>query len=170
MVEKCRILYKGDLMASGFYFLVGVILCIFAIVLNQFAISAGFRYLSVGFFMFFVYCFGKGGAMYYVSLRRYRHYKNMGTLDAVSLNEEKKYTEYRIQKKNINRRRYIYTIIASTIIAFLGLFSQAKGILTGTAIPIALIAAIDFSIGLLTEFRLREYLRILSKYSDGQTG
>ena len=79
------------------------------------------------------------------------------------IKEEQNYTNYRIQKKNTNRRRYIWILIISCIISFTGIFLSQKSLLMGTAIPIALISGIELSIGLLTEFRLREYQRILKK-------
>lgn len=163
MIEKCRILYKGDMIAASFYLFVGVILLLFAVILYYYAISQGFRFLSIGFFMFFIYCIGKGAVLYYISSQRYTFYKKIDVVTPTQINEETKYTEYRIHKKNINRRRYIYTIVISCIIAFVGIFSHQKSILMGSSIPIALIAGIEFSIGLLTEFRLREFHRLLVK-------
>jgi len=163
MIEKCRILYKGDMIAASFYLFVGVILLLFAVILYYHTISQGFRFLSIGFFMFFIYCLGKGAVLYYISYQRYTFYKKIDTVTQIQINEETKYTKYRIHKKNVNRRRYIYTIVISCFIAFLGIFSHQKSILMGTSIPIALIAGIEFSIGLLTEFRLREYYRLLLK-------
>jgi len=163
MVEKCRILYKGDMIAASFYLFVGMILLIFATILYYFTVSQGFRFLSIGFFMFFIYCLGKGTVMYYISAQRFEFYRNMESVDLIKIEDELQYTRYRIEKKGINRRRYIYTMVISTMIAFAGIFSHQKAILMGTSIPIALIAAIEFCIGLLTEFRLREYYRLLLK-------
>lgn len=163
MIEKCRILYKGDMIAASFYLFVGIILLLFAAILYYFTISQGFRFLSIGFFMFFIYCLGKGAVLFYISSQRYSFYKNIDTVDPKQIVEETQYTKYRIDKKNTNRRRYIYTIVISSMIAFLGIFSQQKAILMGTSIPVALIAGIELSIGLLTEFRLREYYRLLLK-------
>jgi hypothetical protein len=151
------------MIAASFYLFVGIILLLFAAILYYFTISQGFRFLSIGFFMFFIYCLGKGAVMFYISSQRYSFYKNIETLDPKQIAEETQYTKYRIAKKNTNRRRYIYTIVISCMVAFAGIFSQQKAILMGTSIPIALIAGIEFSIGLLTEFRLREFYRLLLK-------
>jgi hypothetical protein len=165
MLEKCRILYKGDILAASFYVFTGMILLLFAVILQYFTISMGYKYLSYGFFMFFIYCVGKGAVLFYSSRQRYEFYKNIAELDQQLTHEEIQYTSYRIEKKNKNRRRYVYLVTISAIVAFIGIFTKQKGLIMGSAIPIALISAIELAIGLLTEFRLREYLRQLNKSS-----
>ena len=81
------------------------------------------------------------------------------------LKDEAAYTEYRISKKNKNRRVYIYTLVVACFLSFAGIFVDQKSLIMGTFIPIALISGIELCIGLLTEFRLREYYRILIKNS-----
>lgn len=170
LIEKCRILYKGDMIASWFYMLTGLIFLVFAGTLHYFTKLGDFRYLVIGFIMFSAYAMGKGIFMYFVSYRRYKFYHDMDHLSSREKGEEISYTEYRIEKKNRNRRRYIYIIVISTILAFAGIFTRQKAILTGTAIPVALISAIEFGIGLLTEFRLREYFRLLNKKESSNQG
>ena len=163
MLEKCRILYKGDIIAASFYVFTGMILLLFAVILQYFTISMGYKYLSYGFFMFFIYCVGKGAVLFYSSRQRYEFYKNIAELDQQLTHEEIQYTTYRIDKKNKNRRRYVYLVTISAVVAFIGIFTKQKGLVMGSAIPIALISAIELTIGLLTEFRLRAYLRQLNK-------
>ncbi len=163
MIDKCRVLYKGDMIAGIVYIIVGLFLLMFAFILHIFTISPGYLYLSYGFFMFFLYCTGKGIVMYIMYSQKYNHYKNTDSLSPLMIKEEQNYTNYRIQKKNTNRRRYIWILIISCIISFTGIFLSQKSLLMGTAIPIALISGIELCIGLLTEFRLREYQRILKK-------
>ena len=163
MLEKCRILYKGDMIAGSFYVFVGIILLLFAITLHYFTESIGYQYLTIGFFMFLLYCVGKGTFIYFISRKKHLYYWSLSTVSPSTLKSETEYTEYRITKKNINRRRYLYTTVIFTVLAFLGIFSPQKGIIMGTAIPIALISGIEMAIGLLTEFRLREFHRILLK-------
>jgi multisubunit Na+/H+ antiporter MnhG subunit len=163
MLEKCRILYKGDMIAASFYLFVGMILLLFACILYFFTLSLGYKFLSYGFFMFFLYSVGKGAVMYYIYSEKYKFYLKKTAMDRKAQATEIQYTEYRIAKKNTNRRRYIWTLIISSVIAFLGIFSPSKAILMGTAIPIALISGIELAVGMLTEFRLREFLRILNK-------
>lgn len=163
MLKKCRLLYKGDMVAALIYIFVGILLFIFAASIYYFAQTPGYKYLSYGFFMFFIYCVGKGSVMYYMYSRKYYYYKNLSTLTPKHVSNEKRYTEYRINKKNINRRRYVYMMLASCLIAVAGIFLPQKSILMGSTIPIALITGIELCIGLLTEFRLREYDRILNK-------
>jgi hypothetical protein len=163
MIEKCRILYKGDVLAASFYLLMAVLLGLLSVLLHYFNLGLGFLYLSFGFGAFSLYCLGKGILTTYVSKKRLSYYKEAETLNTTDKNEEISYTEFRIHKKNVNRRLYIYTMIIGSVVAFIGLFTTEKGMIVGTAIPIVLLAGIEFSVGLLTEFRLREYLRILKK-------
>lgn len=163
MLEKCRILYKGDMIAGSFYVFVGLILLLFAATLHYFTESIGYQYLAIGFFMFFLYCVGKGTFIYYISRQKHVYYWTIENISQPTLADELAYTEYRIAKKNINRRRYLYTTLICSVLAFLGIFSSQKGLIMGTAIPIALISGIEVGIGLLTEFRLREFHRILLK-------
>ena len=162
MIEKCRIMYKGDVIASMFYIFIGFIFFVCSLGLYYFTISAGFQYLSIGLFMFFIYSTGKGISLYLISKKSLAFYSERQFIDSNLMNEEIKHTEFRLQKKQTNRRVYIYVTVISCLIAFLGIFSPFKSIMMGTAIPVALISAIEFSIGLLTEFRLREYHRVLN--------
>lgn len=162
-IDKCRILYKGDMIAAMFYIMTGMILFVFSAGLYYFNISPGFQYLSIGFFLFFIYCTGKGLLMYYVSRKRWLFYEGLHHLDLTTIKQEIEYTHFRIEKKQTNRRVYVYALVFFCTSAFAGIFSVYKPIIMGTSIPIALISGIELSIGMLTEFRLREYYRILLK-------
>jgi hypothetical protein len=164
MIEKCLILYKGDKLAGSFYLLVGVILMFFSIGLYLFTISVGYFYLSVGLAIFSFYCIGKGSFIMYTSHVKMQYFKKQSDLDISATDTEIAFTEFRIYKKNRNRTRYTRVVILSSVIAFAGLFTSEKGLISGTAIPIAFISGLEIGIGLLTEFRLREYLRILNKH------
>lgn len=163
ILEKSRILYKGDMMAASFYIFVGVILLTFSIIIHYFTESPGFKFLSIGFLLLFVYCLGKGIFALFISKRRYDFYLNKNDLTKIELEDEIEYTDYRITKKNVNRRRYVYMVVICSVLAFMGIFSSYKSIIMGTSIPIALISGIELGVGLLTEFRLKEFLRILKK-------
>ena len=163
LIDKSKILYKGDMLAALFYIFIGVIFLIFAVGLYYFTESVGFRYLSIGFFMFFMYSTGKGLFIYTVAKKRFDFYKNQEELNTTQLREEIKYSDLRIQKKHVSRRIYIYSVVIFSFLAFISVFTPFKSIVIGTSIPIALVSAIEFSIGLMTEFRLREYHRILEK-------
>ncbi len=163
MIEKTLILYKGDIILGSIYLGIGSILFCIAVGLHYFTHSLGFTYLSIGFFMFFLYCLGKGIYVYYVANNKLSFFKKFDQLGKDNIQEEITYTEFRITKKNKNRRAYIWMIILGSILAFAGIFSNQKGLIMGTAIPIALISGIEFGMGLLVEFRLREYIRILKK-------
>lgn len=117
-------------------------------------ISLGYYYLSIGMFIFFIYTLGKGIVMLYFYYSRYQFYKGAEILNTSILQEEKDYVVHRANKKVKNRRRYLYLIGIFSIIAFAGIFSIEKGLIVATCIPIVLISAIEFSIGLMTTFRL----------------
>jgi len=170
MIDKSRILYKGDILAAYFYIFIGLFLLIAAIGLQQFTTTPGFYYLSLGFILFFVYCCGKGIFMIYLYGNKHKFFKNTSTYTKAIISDEMSFTHYRIEKKNINRRRYIYIVIVGSFVSFIGMFMPQKSVIMGTAIPITLIAAIEFSIGLLTEFRLREYQRVLERADDPHQG
>lgn len=123
----------------------------------------GFHIMSIGTFLLAVYATAKGTYIVWTSFQKYKFFMNLDAINRQHLSSEISQTEYRIQKKKINRRRYIYITAVASIFAFLGIFSTSKAMIMGTAIPIALISGIEFSIGLLTEFRLAEYLRQLQK-------
>ena len=154
------------MLAAYFYIFVGIILLISALGLLYFTNTPGFYYLSLGFILFFLYCLGKGLFMVYLYGHKYRFFKYQSHITSSILDQEKTFTEYRIHKKNTNRRRYIYTIVLGTLAAFTGIFLPQKSLIMGTSIPIALIAGIEFSVGLLTEFRLREYLRVIVRTEE----
>lgn len=164
MIDKCLILYKGDKLAGSFYVLVGVVLIFFSIGLYLFTTSVGYLYLSIGLAVFSLYCIGKGSYIMYTSHLKMEYFQKLSDLDNSAINAEIAFTEFRIYKKNRNRTRYTRVVILSSVIAFAGLFTSEKGLISGTAIPIAFISGLEIGIGLLTEFRLREYLRILNKH------
>lgn len=166
MIDKSRILYKGDILAAYFYIFVGFLLLFSALGLLLLTTTPGFYYLSLGFILFFIYCLGKGLFMIYLYGNKYKFFKHTPVVSPSMISEEKIFTQFRIEKKNINRRRYVYIIVFGAIAAFLGIFLPQKSIIMGTSIPIALIAGIEFSIGLLTEFRLREYHRVLERTEE----
>ena len=123
-------------------------------------------YLAIGLGMLTIYMVGKGAIMIYLYFSRYKYYKNHIDLSSIEIKEERRYTRWRVLKKKKNRRRYIYTILIGCIIAFLGIFHVQKGLIVATCIPIVLMSAIEFSVGLLTEFRLTEYLKHLHRLSQ----
>ena len=53
-LNKCRILYKGDVLASFFYILVAALFLSFSTWSYYWGTTPGFTYLSIGFFMFFL--------------------------------------------------------------------------------------------------------------------
>jgi len=163
---KTKIIYEGDVYAGSFYLFVGFTSLFAALGIYFFTERLGLYYLAIGLGMLTLYMVGKGSIMIYLYFSRYKYYKNHIDLTSAEIKEERRYTRWRVLKKKKNRRRYIYTILIGCIIAFMGIFHQQKGLIVATCIPIVLMSAIEFSVGLLTEFRLTEYLKHLHKFSQ----
>jgi len=162
-VSKTKIIYKGDVMAGSFYLLVGVISAFGALLLHFFSTRLGLYYLTIGLIALSIYLIGKGGVMIYLYYSRYKYFKEHTSLSSGEIKEERRYTRWRVLKKKKSRRIYIYVIAIGCFIAFGGLFHQEKGLIVSTCIPIILMSAVEFTVGLLTEFRLTEYLKHLHK-------
>jgi len=163
--EKTKIIYKGDTMAGSFYLFIGVLAAVSALLLYYFSTRLGLYYLSIGLAMLSMYMIGKGSVMIYLYYSRYKYFKEYITLNGQEVKEERRYTRWRVLKKKKNRRKYIYAIVFGCMVAFGGMFHQEKGLIVATCIPIVLMSAVEFCIGLLTEFRLTEYLKHLHKLS-----
>ena len=163
---KTKIIYEGDVYAGSFYLFIGVCSLLTALSVYYFTSKLGLFYLAIGLSLFTIYMVGKGTVMIYMYFSRYKYYKDHDHLSKKEIKDERRYTRWRVLKKKKNRRRYIYTIIIGCIIAFMGLFHQEKGLIIATCIPIVLMAAIEFTVGLLTEFRLSEYLKHLHVLSQ----
>lgn len=150
-------------MAGSFYILVGVLSILGALLLWFFSTRLGLYYLTIGLTMLSIYLIGKGGVMIYLYYSRYNFFKKHTTLSLDEIKEERRYTRWRVLKKKKSRRIYIYVMAFGCFIAFGGLFHQEKGLIVATCIPIIVMSAIEFTVGLLTEFRLTEYLKHLHK-------
>lgn len=163
LLEKIKALYKGDIIAGSFYIGIGVGALIAGLLLYFLAPTLGYYYLSIGLLILAAYMIGKGLVMMYLYYSRFKFYQGVKGLSRDILKDEKSYTEYRSNKKNRNRRRYLWIIAIGMMVAFYGIFDQEKGLIIATCIPIVLIAGIEFGVGLLTEFRLFELLRQIEK-------
>ena len=150
-------------MAGSFYILVGVLSILGALLLYFFSTRLGLYYLTIGLTMLSVYLIGKGSVMIYLYYSRYKFFKEYISLNYDEIKEERRYTRWRVLKKKKSRRVYIYATAFGCFIAFGGLFHQEKGLIVATCIPIIVMSAIEFIVGLLTEFRLTEYLKHLHK-------
>jgi hypothetical protein len=163
MIDKAKIIYKGDMITGIIFMVVGFVAGLISLLLFLFASKVGFYFLAIGMSIFSLYGFVKGILLYVVGKSRYKHYLKFDELSLIQTQNEIKYTQYRLDKKVKNRRRYAWTFVIASLIGFAGIFTQEKGLIIGTVIPIALFAASEFSMGLLVEFRLWEYQRRLSK-------
>ena len=161
--ETPRIIYKGDVLSAWFYIGTGLFMFFVSGILHYFNISLGYLYLSYGLFIFSIYSLGKGLSMWYVYSRRFRLFARIELLDAGKKQAEIQYTNERILRKQSGRRMHTYILILGSILAVCGVLSSEKGLILGTLIPVVLLSGIEFSVGLLTEFRLQEYLRLLQK-------
>lgn len=164
--KKTKIIYEGDVYAGGFYFFVGVFALLASVSVYYFTERLGLYYLSIGLGIFTLYMVGKGTVMIYMYYSRYKYYVDHIDLNNAEVKDERRYTRWRVLKKKRNRRLYIYTIAIGCIVAFFGFFHQEKGLIVATCIPIVLMSGIEFTVGLLTEFRLTEYLKHLHKLSQ----
>lgn len=162
-IQKVRILYKGDILAAFFYSGLAVFLFIVATLIYYFVENPHYRYLVVGLIGFGLFCLGKFLYMNLIYRRQLNLYLSTNTLTEEMIQKELSFTAYRLAKKHKNRRRYTYAVVFFSVMAFLSLFSSNRGLFIGSFIPAALIAGIELGVGLLTEFRLREYHRILNK-------
>lgn len=163
MVDKCKIIYKGDIWAGGFYLLHSIIFASFSIGLYFFTERLGWYILSLGLAVISFYCLFKGWGLVLISNERYKFYKKQESLSKELIKDELDYTDYRLGKKKINRRRYLLTTIIASFIAFIGVFLPQKAYIIGTMVPIAIMASFEFGVGLLTEFRLWAFHRFLYK-------
>ena len=164
--KKTKIIYEGDVYAGSFYLFIGFCSLLAAISLYYFSGRIGFFYLSIGLSILTIYMVGKGIVMMYLYFSRYKYYKNHDDLSKDEIRDERRYTRWRILKKKKNRRKYIYTILFGCLIAFMGIFHRHTGLIGATCIPIVLMAMIEFGVGILTEFRLTQYLKHLHNLSE----
>ena len=170
MIDKSTILYKGDLWAGAFYLLNSVVMAIIFILLYYFTERIGFFYLSIGMAVLSFFSLGKGFFMIIVYRSRFLFFNKLQNLTKDIIHDEERYTKYRLQKKQINRRRYLRSAIVGSIIAFFSIFSGFKHVLIGTLVPIILMSGLEFAIGLLTEFRLKAYLMIIERAREDLDG
>jgi len=162
-IQKCRAIYKGDVIAGSFYLLTATVMIGASAIGFNIGHTFGHLYLSIGLLFFGVLALGKSIFVMYIYNIRLNYYQRIAHLTEDLIKEEVKYTNFRLQKKGRNRRRYIYTVIIGFGVILLSFFTPVRGLILGSSIPVVLFAAIEFSIGILTEFRLWEYTRGLSK-------
>jgi hypothetical protein len=163
MLDKILIIYKGDKLMAAYYLGFATFLIFSAIFLYIFTIKIGWLRLSIGLFIFGLLCLGKGIMIWIVSKDRYNFYKSKKELSLPIVKEEHDYNFYRLQKKALNRRRYIYTLIVCFFLLIGGFLIGEKVLAIGLLVPIMLYSSTEFCVILLTEFRLWEYQRLIEK-------
>jgi hypothetical protein len=163
MIDKVKIIYKGDKLMALYYMGLGVFLIFAAVCLFLFTSRIGWFSLAIGLSLFGMLCACKGFIIYNVAKQRYAHYDKIETLSLRELKEEIDYNQYRLNKKAQNRPRYIYGLVVCFILLLIGMAIQQKGYTIGILVPIMFYTGTEIAVTLLTEFRLWEYQRQLEK-------
>ncbi|MBK8700151.1 MAG: hypothetical protein IPN29_11725 [Saprospiraceae bacterium] len=163
ILDKTRIVYQGDIMTSYFYAGLGGILLICSGMLYAFTLRIGWFYLAMGLGL--LGCFALGKAWYVRSKgsARLQYFNTLTRLEGDPLQKEVTYNSHRLEKKASNRRKYLYSLLIGCLMLVLGVVFHEKGLAIGSLVPVILFAGIEFTMGLLSEFRLWEYQRQLEK-------
>lgn len=148
---------------SHYYFGFATSLLLSSAFLYFFTMRIGWLYLSDGLGILGLFCMGKGIMLYRIAKERFRYYNQKSDLSLAEIKTEMDYNKYRLDKKAVNRRRYLYTVVISILLLIIGWAINQKGFAIGTFVPIILYASTEFCVGLLTEFRLWEYHRQMEK-------
>lgn len=147
-------------MSGSLYILMGVLAIAVGIYLILHPYSLGYYYLGVGMLLLSLYMIGKGSVMLYYYYSRYGYYKMLDEASVSIIRQEQEYLTFRIKKKKQNRRRYMYIVLVAFLASGYAFYSLEKGLILATCIPIALISIWELVIGLMTEFRLYQMLKI----------
>lgn len=161
--DKLLLLYKGDSMSGSLYLFIGIAASMVGWYLYKQVFSLGLYYLSIGFLIFALYMVGKGSVMLYMYYTRYLYYRRLDQLSMAQLQEEWDYVEYRKQKKNRNRRWYLYVLVIAVCTSIYALFHIERGLILSICIPIAMMTIVELFIGVMTQFRLHEMTQLLYK-------
>jgi hypothetical protein len=163
MLDKALIIYKGDQYTSYIYLGLSLFFGIGAAFLFGFTVKIGWFFLAIGLSMLAVFSVGKAVYVYFKAKDRIQYFQNLSTLEGSNLANEVLYNQQRLLKKGLNRRRYLYTLVGGFFLLIGGIIFGEKGWAIGSFVPVLLYAGIEFSAGLLSEFRLWEYQRQLEK-------
>lgn len=163
MLDKALIIYKGDQYTSYIYLGLGIFFGISAAGLFVFTLKIGWYFLAIGLSLLAAFSIGKAIYVFYKAKYRIEYFKGVSLLEGAELEVEIQYNQQRLHKKGLNRRRYLYTLVGGFILLFGGIIFGEKGWAIGSFVPVLLYAGIEFSMGLLSEFRLWEYQRQLEK-------
>ena len=166
MIDKTIIIYKGDQLTAYFYLGLSVFLGTAAGFLFGFTQKIGWFYLAIGLSLFSAFSIGKAIYVYYKAQQKLNYFKSFSTLEQNELTSEIQTNRLRLDKKAMNRRRYLYTLLSSVFLLTGGIIFGEKGLAIGSFVPVILYAGIEFCISLLSEFRLWEYQRQLEKQQN----
>ncbi|MBL0081300.1 MAG: hypothetical protein IPP37_02125 [Saprospiraceae bacterium] len=163
MLDKALIIYRGDQYTSYIYLGLSLFFGVSAAMLFVFTLKIGWFFLAIGLSMLAVFSVGKAVYVYFKAKDRILFFQKLTTLEGDNLETEIQYNQQRLHKKGLNRRRYLYTLLGGFFLLIGGIIFGEKGWAIGSFVPVLLYAGIEFSAGLLSEFRLWEYQRKLEK-------
>ncbi|HRG19517.1 MAG TPA: hypothetical protein PLQ57_00745 [Saprospiraceae bacterium] len=166
MLDKALIIYKGDQYTSYIYLGLSLFFGISAALLFVFTLKIGWFFLAIGLTMLAVFSAGKAIYVYFKAKDRILYFQKQTSLEGSILDSEIQYNQQRLLKKGLNRRRYLYTLLGGFFLLVGGIVFGEKGWAIGSFVPVLLYAGIEFSAGLLSEFRLWEYQRQLEKHQN----
>ena len=166
MLDKALIIYKGDQYTSYIYLGLSLFFGISAALLFVFTLKIGWFFLAIGLSILAVFSAGKAIYVYFKAKDRILYFQKQTSLEGSILDSEIQYNQQRLLKKGLNRRRYLYTLLGGFFLLVCGIVFGEKGWAIGSFVPVLLYAGIEFSAGLLSEFRLWEYQRQLEKHQN----
>lgn len=166
MLDKALIIYKGDQYTSYIYLGLSLFFGISAALLFVFTLKIGWFFLAIGLSILAVFSAGKAIYVYFKAKDCILYFQKLTSLEGSILDNEIQYNQQRLLKKGLNRRRYLYTLLGGFFLLVGGIVFGEKGWAIGSFVPVLLYAGIEFSAGLLSEFRLWEYQRQLEKHQN----
>lgn len=166
MLDKALIIYKGDQYTSYIYLGLSLFFGLSAALLFVFTLKIGWFFLAIGLSILAVFSAGKAIYVFFKAKDRILYFQKQTSLEGSILDSEIQYNQQRLLKKGLNRRRYLYTLLGGFFLLVGGIVFGEKGWAIGSFVPVLLYAGIEFSAGLLSEFRLWEYQRQLEKHQN----
>ncbi len=166
MLDKTIIIYKGDQLTAYFYLGLGMFMVLASGFLFAFTQKIGWFYLAIGLSLFAAFSIGKAVYVYFKANQKLGYFNQLMQLSNGDLKQEIVENHKRLDKKALNRRRYLYTLISAFVLLIGGIIFGETGLAIGSFVPVILYAGIEFCVSLLSEFRLWEYQRQLEKYSE----
>ena len=153
-------------MTAYFYLGLGMFMVLSSGFLFAFTQKIGWFYLAIGLSLFAAFSIGKAVYVYFKANQRLTYFSQLTQLSDGDLQQEIVENHKRLDKKAMNRRRYLYTLLSGIVLLTGGIIFGETGLAIGSFVPVILYAGIEFCVSLLSEFRLWEYQRQLEKYNE----